>query len=267
MKKLLLFLAVLVLLLSLLACPAGEPTDGTKATASTTAAQGGGNQPGDGGTTTTATGTTGSENGENQPSGEAIYTVNVRDAKGERAENVVVRLTGGDVSKIVLCEGGVATFTLPVGEYTVTVEAPDGDFYHQPLTLTPTSRTGNVTLYGKLTKYTKVSAYSAAGKLTDNLRAYTLGEGSYYTTLKGATRSYFVFTPTRGGIYRISVDTEASCELGCFGNPLAGFYGGTDRAGHSSGSAQFGHRWQFPHRCHDRRGRNRRCGHYGGAHL
>ena len=223
MKKLLLFLTALVLLLSLLACPAGEAPDGTTPgtpVGTPTAAPGKGDQP-DAGDTTATTGTTGSESGENQPSGDPVYTVNVRDAKGNAAENVVVRLTGGEINKIALCEGGIAKFTLPAGEYTVTVEAVEGEFYYEPLTLTPENREGEVTIYTKLTEYEKVSAYNKEGRLNDNISAYTLEEGVSYYRLKVNARAYFIFTPARGGIYRISVKTTVPYELGCYGNPLS----------------------------------------------
>lgn len=222
MKKLLLFLTALVLLLSLLACPAGEPTDGTTGTTGTTGGSGAPNQPG--GTTATTTGGTDSPSQPSEPtppSGEAVYTVNVRDAKGNAAENVVVRLTGGEINKIALCEGGVAKFTLPVGEYAVTVEAVEGEFYYESVTLTPETREGNITIYTKLTEYTKVSAYNKDGLMNDNLNAYTLEEGTSYYRLKVNARAYFIFTPTRGGIYRISVKTTVPYLLGNYGSPLA----------------------------------------------
>lgn len=225
MKKLFLLLALALLVLSLVACPAGDPSTGTTGTTGTTADGGAPNKPGDQSGTT---GTTGGGDAPSRPSdptppsdGEAVYTVIVLDAEGKMAENVVVRLTGGDVNKIALCEGGYATFRLPVGQYAVTVEAPEGSFYHEPLTLTAHETAGTVRLYAKLTSYEKVSAYSASGRMTDNLRAYLLQEGTSYTALKASTRSYFIFTPTRGGVYRISVETAVAYELGSYGNPLA----------------------------------------------
>lgn len=230
MKKLLFLLTLSLILLALAACPAAAPstgTTGTTAATGTTASSGGTVAPNQPGGTTGTTGTTGGTDSPSQPSdptppsGEAVYTVFVQDAEGKPAENVVVRLTGGDVNKIALCEGGWAAFKLPVGQYAVTVEAPEGSFYHEPLTLTAQEQAGTVTLYTKLTEYTYVSAYGLDGDMDDRVRAYTLVEGTSYYALKSATRSYFLFTPTRGGVYRISVRAAVFCEIGNFGDPIA----------------------------------------------
>lgn len=227
MKKLLFLLTLSLILLVLAACPAAAPstgTTGTTAATGTTASSGGTvapNQPGG------TTGTTGGTDSPSQPSdptppsGEAVYTVRVLDAKGNAAENVVVRFKGGETDKPVLCEGGVAEVTLPVGEYGITVESLEGALYHEPLTLTAEQREGSISLCAKLTEYTYVSAYGLDGDMDDRVRAYTLVEGTSYYALKSATRSYFLFTPTRGGVYRISVRAAVFCEIGNFGDPIA----------------------------------------------
>lgn len=191
MKKLFLLLSLLLCLL-LTACPVGDGNGTT----------GGGNPA--------------------QPNGELTYKVNLLNEKGEPMKDIIVRLEGEGESKMKLATDGTASFTLPSGNYRVTVDAVEGSFYYDEAAaaLTPEKTETTLTLYEKATDYSFVHAYGEDGEIRET-RAYAVGEGTAYVKITKGERNYFLFTPTRGGIYKISLATAGAFSIGSYGHPLS----------------------------------------------
>lgn len=156
-------------------------------------------------------------------SNEATYRVTVTDAEGNPAgANVIVNFisNGTTVAMQTVDSNGVAEKVLPKGEYTVELSFVDNSAsYHYDqngLTLTAENTSLNIILSKAMQEYTGISAYSA---VTDAYKEYSagyVGTGITYVSLDTADRTFVLFVPTEGGIYRFSL-------VG--GNGQIGYYG------------------------------------------
>lgn len=231
LRALALFCLFLAVCLLICACNGeGNPTGSSTATTgggapsgSTTTSAGGGNQSPQGSSTTS------SQMGDNNKpdeNGNLTYTVSVLDANGKAVEDVIVHITAADgESDMELVDAdGKATFLLPAGAYTVTVDSLEGEYYYDTdaATLSAEKTSLTVTLYGKTTEYELYHVYGELGSSMKSQRVYSVGEGTTYVRItRGNDRTYFLFTPTRGGIYRISLTSGEEFTIGCYGNPIS----------------------------------------------
>lgn len=150
--------------------------------------------------------------------GNADYRVKVQDALGNPYSDgvvVVFMKDGAQAGMAVVGEDGVATKSLPKGNYTVSLSftSSDAEYYYDAK---------EVKLSGRETEATVVLAKK--GKTADTLYVgngefvpYVATVGCTYGDLKEG-RNYFLFTPTVAGMYEFSLPT-GSGTIGYYGAP------------------------------------------------
>lgn len=151
---------------------------------------------------------------------EKTYTVNVKDALGNSySSGIVVQFmqNGEQVAMQACDENGVASKTLPAGDYTVTLSfTGDADAYHyeENLAFTDDATELDVILANKLTAEAE-SLFDESSEY----EAYPVAEGCTYVDLTADHRNYFLFIPTKAGNYEFSIADGAKAEIGYYGAP------------------------------------------------
>lgn len=202
MKRLIILSVIALLLLSMLLTSCNS---NNKAEESTTA---GGTQP------PAAT-----------PAGEIEYKVHVIDYLGKPMNDIVVSLLKDGVQeKMKVVKDGSTSFTAAKGDYTVSISAPGGDYYYDAskCVLSEAAPEITVQLYLKTSKKASEDLY-AISHVTNDVEKYTaygVTEGGTYVELTAGDMSYFVFRPTREGVYKVSFLSDADMEIGYYGSPL-----------------------------------------------
>ena len=156
---------------------------------------------------------------------EISYTVSVKDHAGQPVKDVVVRILkdGEEVKMNVVKADGTASFKLAEGDYTFTLSAPSGSYYYDTdeCKLSTASPSAAVTLYAKAEETLSLWAPSPQSEEGKQQDAYLVGEGATHAQLVGGGEmTYFVFVPTRGGIYEISYIADGALDLGYYGMPI-----------------------------------------------
>jgi len=153
------------------------------------------------------------------------YIVRAVDAFGNTPEiSVVVEMfkDGESIGEMPIRRGS-AVFQLEAGEYTFEVKPMEGEFYYDKskCTLTKEEPEMTVTLYNYADESSKQELYIPDGTGLDHIpyNAVQVSEGATYVKIDRAEGSYFVFTPTRGGIYKISYESSKAVTLGYYGSP------------------------------------------------
>ena len=153
------------------------------------------------------------------------YVVRAVDAFGNAPEvSVIVEMfkDGESVGEMPIRRGS-ATFQLEAGEYTFKVMPMEGEFYYDEskCVLTADETEMTVTLYNRADETNKEELYIPDETGLDHIRyeAVQVGEGATYVNIDRAAGTYFLFTPTRGGIYRISYESSRAVTLGYYGSP------------------------------------------------
>lgn len=148
------------------------------------------------------------------PSGNAEYTVTVKDNKGTALAGVVVNFNqNGTVVKMALTGAdGTVKATLPRGDYSISFTAPDRtyDYEAEKCVLSATVLALNAVLYTPLSE--KITLYN-------DYEAYYVDEGVFRPVLALNDMTYFVFVPSRAGVYKISVTADKPLDLGNYGAP------------------------------------------------
>ncbi|MBO5322699.1 MAG: redoxin domain-containing protein [Oscillospiraceae bacterium] len=129
--------------------------------------------------------------------GKITFTVTITDPYNERLSGVTVSLTGTKGQGSTQTDStGVATLRLPEGTYTVNITAPAG--YAVPSGLkTVSKRSPNLEVA------LETSIPNGYTMLYVGL-AFNVGEGNTPVILTPGEVSYFLFTPTRTGLYRFT---------------------------------------------------------------
>ena len=159
------------------------------------------------------------------PEGEIEYKVNVIDYLGKPMNDIVVSLLkDGAQEKMKVAKEGLASFTAAKGNYTVSISAPGGDYYYDAskCVLSEAAPEITVQLYLKTSKKASEELY-AISHITDDVEKYTayqVSEGGTYVELTAGDMSYFVFRPSREGVYKITFVSDADIEIGYYGSPL-----------------------------------------------
>lgn len=152
--------------------------------------------------------------------GEKDYTVMVRDALGNPyTTGVVVRFMqdGQQVAMQACDENGVATKTLPKGEYTVELSFTDSEAeYHYDPALTVTAKNRTVEAILAKTVSGEPQVLYVGG---DEFDAYAVTAGCTYVETEAGKRTYVLFTPTQAGTYEFSVTEGSQAVLGYYGAP------------------------------------------------
>lgn len=161
------------------------------------------------------------------------YKVALTDYAGNAIGSGAVAVFYQDGTQVAMqaCDAnGVATKTLSTGEYTVKLQFTSGDTYYyqeEGLALTADSPELKVTLYPKAAgeqvtlNIPKWSVDELGLSVVENTPTpvYYLTEGATYVEVKPGEKTYFLFYPTRGGLYELSVLEGAGCTLGYYGTP------------------------------------------------
>lgn len=153
---------------------------------------------------------------------ETTYTINVLDALGAPVKGAVVEvLKNGTQEKMKVAKEGSASFTLPKGDYTVSVSVPNGNFYHAPALLSDSVTEITVQLFLKTNDTTE--EFYAISPVTHDAELYSakhVTEGYTYVELTPNDMQFFVFRPTREGVYKFSFLPKSDISIGFYGSPL-----------------------------------------------
>lgn len=161
------------------------------------------------------------------------YRVTLADYDGNAIVTgaVAVFYQNGTQVAMQACDAsGIAAKTLATGEYTVKLQFTSGDayYYHDDdLKVTADSPELKVTLYPKTTGEQvtlniptwSVDALGLTTVENTPTQVYSLAEGATYVEVRPGEKTYFLFTPTRGGMYELSVLEGAGCTFGYYGMP------------------------------------------------
>lgn len=149
----------------------------------------------------------------------AEYTVKVVDPLGDPIPGVGIKFLrdGEQVAMTMANDEGVATKELDRGVYTVVLSFTDVDhsyYYNQAAAaLSPTE-----------TELEIVAAYQMGSAAKDLhvgesvFTAYEVDAGCTYVNLANTGRNYFIFTPSRAGVYAFSM-VGAEATVGYYGTP------------------------------------------------
>ena len=200
-KRILALALTLVLCCGLIAC-GGEETVAEKKTETKTETK----TENAGGETTTA---------PEQLSADAEYTVKVVDALGNPyTETALVRfMQDGQQKSLQQAKDGVATKTLPRGEYNLVLDLVDSErdyVYDTEATVTSTETSVELVVTYKLGEET-------AELYTSETPVHFIGEGCTTVTVTGGERTYFLFNQERVGKFSFTT----------VGGGTVGYYGGT----------------------------------------
>ena len=159
---------------------------------------------------------------EDEPAvaGDAAYQVTVLGVDGKPAAGVIVKFmqNGKQIAMQPVDANGVATKTLPKGDYTIELVYTDDKAigYFDPATavLSAEKTTAQIAL---------LNAVGGEGEelgIGDTtVKAYRVAVGSTYLNVTKGVRNYFLFAPTQAGTYQISID-NAQMKLGYYGSPF-----------------------------------------------
>ncbi len=160
------------------------------------------------------------------PPTEMNCTVTVVDPAGAPVPDIEVKVyQNGEVCEgKTVDENGKASFVLGFGEeYSIVFHSPDEKEYYYDETVSrvnPQQTEITVVLYEKVSETTDILAYGEGKTVSQDFAAYLVDEGVYYSYLTENDRTYYIFTPTRPGIYRFSVEGETSVTVGYYGMPI-----------------------------------------------
>lgn len=160
------------------------------------------------------------------PDGEKIeYVVSILDYQGTPMNDVVVTLfQNGEQKGMKIAKNGLVTFNAEKGNYTFSISAPAGDYYYDEskCVLSGEIPQALVQLYGKTDKKSaeKLYAISPVTKDVEEYTAYGVTEGGTHVSLTPGDMAFFVFRPTREGVYKISFLSDKQVEIGYYGSPL-----------------------------------------------
>ena len=158
-----------------------------------------------------------------QESGKAIYTIRVVDYQGNVPTVDVlieVQKDGATVGMKKADATGCVSFELDKGDYTFIPTAAKGEFYYdaEECRLSAEKTEASVTLYRVAGN--KQTIYPHFESIGDRIAydAASVFEGATYVEIDRDDMSYYIFAPTRGGIYRIRYVADEELTLGYFGD-------------------------------------------------
>ena len=149
-----------------------------------------------------------SDKNDDTPKGVLDYKVNLVNYADEAVSDVVVHVlkNGEQVKMNVAGPTGSVKFSLDAGDYTVSLESVDSDktfsYDESSCVLSAEAPEITVVLYNGLEE---------SGSITFNIddteveyKTYRASVGGSFTRVPAKSASYFIFTPTRQGHYKIS---------------------------------------------------------------
>ena len=153
------------------------------------------------------------------------YTVRAIDPFGNPLEvsvNVEMFKDGESLGEMPI-RRGAAIFRLEEGYYTFEVKPMEGEFYYDKSACVFDEETTDitVTLYNYANNDNKQTIWIYDENVLDHVPydAVQVEEGGAYVEIDRPEMTYFIFTPTRGGIYKISYESSKAVTIGYFGSP------------------------------------------------
>ena len=153
------------------------------------------------------------------------YYIHLVDAFGNTYEEVadveVFNMNGASVGEAAF-RRGTARFELEKGDYTFILKNLGGEYYYNENACVLNSDSNEATVsicpYADESQKQELWVPSDVG---ENIKYYAVnvGEGATYVTIDRAEGTYFIFTPTRGGVYKISYESSRSLTFGSYGAP------------------------------------------------
>lgn len=161
------------------------------------------------------------------------YKVTLADYAGNAIGSgaIAVFYQNGTQVAMQACDAnGTATKNLPTGDYDVKLQFTSGDtYYYQEngMKVTADSPELKVTLYAKASgdqvilniPETTVDELGLSQVTSVETKVYQLNEGATYVEVAPGEMTYFLFTPTRGGKYELSMVDGDGCTFSYYGNP------------------------------------------------
>ena len=161
---------------------------------------------------------------QQEETNEQTYKVKVVDYKGAPVSSglfVQLYKDGVELGSMKKAnKDGEASFTLEKGEYTFEIILTDNTLTYdkENITLTASSPEKEVMLYRELSdKKMTVAPYDAALGERVEKEAYFITEGATLVPINGNEMNYYIFQPTRGGVYRFSYIAESAINIGYYG--------------------------------------------------
>ena len=157
--------------------------------------------------------------------GTVSYQVTVVDGLGQPyTEKVIVKFmqNGTQVAMANIDATGTAKKDLPLGDYTLDIATTETGascwFDKEKAVLTAESTQVQVTMaYAPSGDAMSLTADIPGTETSKEYDAYPVGTGSTYVALTPGERTYVIFTPTEGGMYRF--DVTGGAQLGYYGAP------------------------------------------------
>lgn len=151
--------------------------------------------------------------------GNKEYKVTVKDALGNTygKDTIVEFYNGEEKAGMQICdENGVATKSLPAGEYTIKVFSTDKEisYHYEETVVNPATTNIEVIISNTLGEEPKV--LFVGGNEVD---AYNVNAGCTNVELTEGKRTYFLFAPTQAGFYEFSIESSSKTEIGYYGVP------------------------------------------------
>ncbi len=160
---------------------------------------------------------------ETEADDRAVYTIGVVDYLGNVPEVDVlieVKKDGATVGMKKADTNGQVAFELEKGDYTFVPTAAKGNFYYDAdsCTLSAEKTEACVTLYSVAGEKQTIYPYFEREGDRIEYGAATVSEGATHVEIDRTDMAYYVFAPTRGGVYKISYISEKELTLGYFGD-------------------------------------------------
>ncbi len=151
----------------------------------------------------------------------AVYTITLKDYKGNApTDPMLVELfqNGTSLSMKKVGEDGTVSFELDRGDYTFVPRASGGGIYYDEneCTLTAEKTAAQVTLYAASEQKAPIFVHHEEEYF--EYQAALVGEGATYVKIDRTDRAYYLFTPSRGGIYQISCTGGDEVNIGHYGD-------------------------------------------------
>lgn len=162
----------------------------------------------------------GKDDGKNGDDGMANYQVKVLDGQGNPlTSGVIVKFlqNGEQIAMQAINGEGIAVKELAKGNYTVELTFTNSEMSGHYDTAAAVLSADKTTLELSLINKLGTTTYDLVAEGEDH-KAYVVSAGSTYVPVKASVRNYFVFTPTEGGTYEISVDNN-NIKVGYYGAP------------------------------------------------
>lgn len=228
-KKSLLFASALVLCLSLvLAGCEGEGTSDPSApeqTADPAQTQEDSSDPAHtpdtGGEQETGDGTEEDTSEQQTEPADVTYTVRVTGSNGLPRQGALLGVSknGEEVATAITAADGSASFSLAPDTYEVVVKALLGEGYDPSVcVLTPERTELGISLYGTPLAGEEIYAYNAQADDHVAYDAKRVAEGTTLVTLSAQDMTYYLFVPSQGGTFRLSLDESVNASIGYYGS-------------------------------------------------